>query len=184
VRLRSTSSALGCAGNAGQPRDRRCHCCRMLADFRSHPSVFRPALPTAFGWTRRQRRFRIARCPHQRLNTKIGAAKKTTAVNRLNWWPARVAEAATRPQAKTGLPPRRHSRPEGGQGGRGPHAPATSESIHIVVATVTTAAGLRLLILGLFGDQRIAGQEQRRNTRRILQGRPRHLGRVDYARLD
>src|SRR3954468_13257643 len=45
-------------------------------------------------------------------------------------------------------------------------------------------SGRSLVLLGLFRDDRLGRQEQRRDRRRVLQSRTRHLRRVDDPRLE
>ena len=44
---------------------------------------------------------------------------------------------------------------------------------------VFAAPALLLVLLRPFGDQRVTGQQQRRDAGRVLQGEAHHLGRVD-----
>src|SRR5687767_7097187 len=66
---------------------------------------------------------------------------------------------------------------------------STSSEVHVVaeataavvVAVVVTAA--RFFLLGLVGDHRLGGEQQRRNGRGVLERGAGHLGRVDDAGL-
>jgi len=56
-------------------------------------------------------------------------------------------------------------------------------SIHVVVSTASRALLRSIVLLLLFSDHRIGGQQQGRNARGILQGTPDHLRWVDDALL-
>ena len=56
--------------------------------------------------------------------------------------------------------------------------------IHVIHAAVAVAAAALLVLLRGFGDQGVAGQQQRRDAGRVLQGGAGDLGRVDDAGLD
>src|SRR5262245_7393546 len=57
--------------------------------------------------------------------------------------------------------------------------------VHVAHAAAGhTAAGHGCLLLGLVGHDRLGGEEQRRDRRRVLQRRARDLGGVDDTRLD
>src|SRR6266571_4799491 len=63
-----------------------------------------------------------------------------------------------------------------------------SSHIHVAHAThathATTAAAHRLLILGHLGNHRLRREHEARDRRRVLQGEPRYLGRIDHAHCD
>ena len=58
------------------------------------------------------------------------------------------------------------------------------KSIHIIHPAMTMAAAALLVLLGGFGDQGVAGEQQRRDAGGVLQGGAGDLRRVDDAGLD
>src|SRR5204863_7595219 len=61
---------------------------------------------------------------------------------------------------------------------------AVDSEVHAAHAARRLAAGRGRVLLRLVGDDRLGGQEQRRDRGRVLQRRPGDLGRVDDPRLD
>ena len=56
--------------------------------------------------------------------------------------------------------------------------------IHVIHAAVAVAAAALLVLLRGFGDQGVAGEQQRCDARGVLQGGAGDLGRVDDAGFD
>src|SRR3954470_4003972 len=66
----------------------------------------------------------------------------------------------------------------------GPSTRDRPYALDLEVHAARVGSGRSLVLLGLFRDDRLGRQEQRRDRRRVLQSRTRHLRRVDDPRLE
>src|SRR5438105_1641227 len=76
----------------------------------------------------------------------------------------------------------RHRSPRASAGLRYPAG--AGRDLHAHPVRAARAGTAFLLFLRLLGDHRLGGQHQRGDRRGVLQGRTRHLGRVDHARRE